>query len=336
MKTRTPDISRARRTAARWLRVALCAALIAAAPARAAETITLVNSDSAGSITDRMNAYFKEDLERRSGGELAVNYIPGESFGSAKQVMDQMIAGSVESFGNVLAWFTPYDRDFEILTWGFTFRDNDHMQAFFDGPTFAAMAERVREKHGLRLLAAAPTDARVMYSKKPVLSIADVQGLNIRVPQIRAYLELWQELGATPTQVPWAEVYLALKTGVVEAAEAPPGGAITKRFHEAAPHISLTRHLISTVCFTINEARYQRLSAQHKRWLEESARAAVLWIRRESEGEVQQLLEQMVAEGATIHEIDVAPFQQKAIGAVRRLEEEGLWSPGLWAAIQEL
>ena len=333
-----PDIFRvfSVRRFGRGAACALCALALAAAPARAAESITLVNSDSVGSITDRMNNWFKEDLERRSGGELTVNYIPGESFGSAKQVMDQMIAGSVESFGNVLAWFTPYDKDFEILTWGFTFRDNDHMQAFFDSPTFAAMTERVRQNHGLRLLAAAPTDSRIVYSKKPVLSIDDVGGLKMRVPQIRAYLELWQELGAKPTQVPWAEVYLALKTGVVESAEAPPGGAITKRFHEAAPNISLTRHLISTVCFTINEARYQRLPEQHKRWLEESARAAVLWIRAEAEGEVKKLLDQMVSEGATIHEIDTAPFQQKAVGAVRRLEEEGLWSKGLWAEIQKL
>ena len=300
------------------------------------EVITLVNSDSVGSITDRMNEYFKADLERRSNGEIEVNYIPGESFGSAKQVMDQMIAGSIESFGNVLAWFTPYDKDFEILTWGFTFRDNDHMQRFFDSNRFAQMAERVRTNHNLRILAAAPTDARIMYTKEPVLSIDDVQGLKMRVPQIRAYLELWQELGSKPTQVPWAEVYLALNTGVVDGAEAPPGGAITKKFHEAAPNISLTRHLISTVCFTINEQRYQDLSEQHKQWLNESARAAVLWIRQEAEGEVQKLLDQMVSEGATVHSIDVKPFQQKAIGAVKRLENEGLWSKGLWDEIQRL
>ena len=321
----------------KFFRVALMTAMCTyGANAFAKETITLVNSDALGSITDRMNNYFKEDLERRSGGDLTVNYIPGESFGSAKQVMDQMISGSIEAFGNVLAWFTPYNKDFEILTWGFTFRDNDHMQAFFDSSRFEQMAESVRTNHNLRILAAAPTDSRIMYTKTPVLSIDDVQGLKMRVPQIRAYLELWEELGAKPTQVPWAEVYLALSTGVVDGAEAPPGGAITKKFHEAAPNISLTRHLISTVCFTINEQRYQSLSAQQQTWLNESARAAVRWIRAESEGEVQKLLDQMVAEGATVHEIDTAPFQQKAINAVKRLESEGLWSKGLWQSIQDL
>lgn len=161
-------------------------------------------------------------------------------------------------------------------------------------------------------------------------------GLKMRVPQIRAYLELWTELGTKPTQVPWAEVFLALKTGVVEAAEAPPGGAISKKFHEAAPHISLTRHLISTVCFTINEERYQQLSERDQKWLTESARAAVTWIRKKSENETQKLLDQMVAEGATVHTIDVGPFQKKAIAAVQRLEKEGLWSQGLWVSIQKI
>ena len=57
-----------------------------------AETLMLVNSDAIGSITDRMNVYFAEDLEKRSGGDIKVNYIAGNSLGSGPQVMDQLIA----------------------------------------------------------------------------------------------------------------------------------------------------------------------------------------------------------------------------------------------------
>ena len=48
-----------------------------------------------------------------------------------------MIAGSVEAFGNVLAWFAPLEKDFQILTWGFTFRDDAHMAAYLKSDKFA-------------------------------------------------------------------------------------------------------------------------------------------------------------------------------------------------------
>lgn len=320
------------------LRSALLAAsvaLTAAAPV-AAETLMLVNSDAIGSITDRMNEHFAADLEERSGGEIEVNYIAGESLGSAPQVTDQMIAGSVEAFGNVLAWFAPLDADFQILTWGFTFRDTGHMQAFLNSDRFAEISQRVLDNHGVRILAAAPSQPRILFSTRPVTTAEDLVGLQMRVPQIEAYLELWTALETRPTQVPWGEVYLGLTTGVVEAAEGPPSGAFSQRFHEAAQHITLTNHLLSTVSFSINEALFQRYTEEQQQWIIESAQASVEWAFQQSQDETQGVLDEMVASGATLYDIDIAPLQDKAMAAVERLEAEGLWSAGLFAEIQAI
>ena len=84
------------------------------------------------------------------------------------QVIEQMMQGSVQVYGDVLDWYANWVKDYAILAWGFTFRDADHMQKFLDSPTYAAMAEKLRKEQGLRILAAAPTQPRILFSKKPI------------------------------------------------------------------------------------------------------------------------------------------------------------------------
>jgi tripartite ATP-independent transporter DctP family solute receptor len=314
----------------------LCGALAAAPLACAVETIVLVNSDAIGSPIDRMNVRFKQEVEKRSNGQIAVKYIPGDSFGSAPQVMDQVIAGSIDMFGNSLAWYSPYDKDIQIINWGFAFRDAAHMTRFFESRVFGQMEERVRQKNGIRLLAATPLQERIIFSTKPITSVKDVEGLKMRVPQIRAYLELWKEFGARPTQVAWGEVYLALKTGVVEAAEGPPSAAGKLKFHEAARELSISNHVFDTAMFVINEKRFARLTADQQKLVTEVARESAAWIRAETAAETKKDIDAMVAAGARIHTLNTAAFREKAVAGVTRLEAEGLWSKGLYQSIQDV
>lgn len=326
-----------RRTALKLAGAAVLGGLGRAAHAQSqTQSLMLANSDALESITDRMNKYFKAGLEKRSGGKVAVNYIAGQSLGSAPQVMDQMIAGTVESFGNTLDWFAPLDKDFQVLTWGFTFRDDAHLMGFLKSPTFRRISDRVLEKHGIRLLAAAPSQSRILFSTKPIKSAADLVNLKMRVPQIEAYLELWSALGTKPTQVPWGEVFLALKTGVVEAAEGPPTGGFAQRFHEAATELTVTNHVPSLLCYSINEKRYQRFSEEQRAWVKEAAEDAVAWGYKEASGETDDVMKKMIARGARVHAMDIKPLQEKALAAIERMEAKGLWSQGLWAEIQKV
>ena len=129
--------------------------------------------------------------------------------------------GSVHIYGDVLDWYANWVKDYAILAWGFTFRDADHMQKFLDSPTYAAMSEKLRKEQGLRILAAAPTQPRILFSKKPIGTLNDLNGVKMRVPEIKTYLTLWETLGTRPSRLAWGEIYLGLKTGVVEAAEGP-------------------------------------------------------------------------------------------------------------------
>ncbi|MEZ5862739.1 MAG: TRAP transporter substrate-binding protein [Geminicoccaceae bacterium] len=303
--------------------------------AASAETLVVAVTDPVGSLKDRMCQRFVDDVTARADASLSLNFVQGEALGAANSVMEQLIGGSVGIFCNELVWFADYVPDIQILGWGFTFRDPDHMAAFFESDLFKPLAERAIEQ-GARILAAQPTQPRMMFTKEPINSIDDIQGMKMRVPQLKSYLELWKALGTNPTQVAWAEVYLALSTGVVVAAEGPPTDALGQKFHEVAPNITRTDHLFSTVMIAINEDAYQLLSPQMQEVVRVAAQDATKWARGVAEEEVSTMLAQAETEGAKVAQIDKAPFQERSREAVDRMEGEGLWRKGLWADIQKL
>lgn len=315
--------------------VAALSAMLAA-PSIAQTKLVVAGSEAVDSLIDRMSVKFAEALEAKGGDAFDVNLIRGQSLGNAQQVMEQHQAGSVDVMYSRPDWLTASVSDFQVMSWGFTFRDRDHMTAFLNSDIFGEMAQKAVDAMGVRVLSAAVDQPRILYTREPVSSVDDIQGIKMRVPGIKAYLRLWETVGTVPTQVAWAEAFLALQTGAVDGAEADASGAYSQKFHVAAPNITLTNHLMSALHISVNEAKWNSLSADEQAILLAAAVEAVSWASETARSESQAVLDQMVAEGATVSEIDNAPFAAKAGEAVPDMEAEGLWSPGLWQRIRDI
>jgi TRAP-type transport system periplasmic protein len=304
--------------------------------AKAQTTLVFGGSDAVGSILDQQNKQFTKIVNEKSGGKLRVNFIAGEQLGNDMQVIEQMMQGSVQIYGDVLDWYANWVKDFAILAWGFTFRDPDHMQRFIDSDIYTAMAEKLRAEQGIRILAAAPTQPRILFAKKPINSLQDLSGVKMRVPEIKTYLTLWETLGTRPSRLAWGEVYLGLKTGVVEAAEGPISSAYAAKFHEAAKYVVRTDHLMSSAHITINDKAFERLPADQQKLLTDAAREATQWTRQLAQKETEDTVKKMGAEGATVMPINRGPINDKAREAVAVMEKDGAWSAGLWEKLQKM
>lgn len=312
------------------------AALFVAQAATAQTKLVVAGSEAVDSLLDRMAVRFGEILEEKAGDAFDVNLIRGQSLGNATQVMEQHQAGSVDVMYSRPDWLTSNVPDFQVMSWGFTFRDRDHMTAFLQSDVFAEMAQKAVDDMGVRVLAAAVDQPRILYTREPVDSLDDIQGIKMRVPGIKAYLRLWETVGTVPTQVAWAEAFLALNTGGVDGAEADASGAYSQKFHVAAPNVTLTNHLLSALHISVNEDVWQSLGKEDRAALQAAAEEAVAWASETAKTESQAVLDKMVSEGATVSEIDNGPFAEKAGTAVPEIEAEGLWPTGLWQRIREI
>src|SRR5216117_699025 len=111
--------------------------------------------------------------------------------------------------------------------------------------------------------------ARHSTSNKGFTDCAGMKGLKMRVPDVPAYLALPKSCGANPTPIAFAEVYLALQNGTVDAQENPLPTIEAKKFYEVQKYIILTGHIIDSLLTVISGQTCTKLSDADKQILAE-------------------------------------------------------------------
>lgn len=281
--------------------------------------------------------YMADLVAERSDGRLKINPNPGGTLGNGLQIMEGVSIGTVDMVSMVLEWYAPFVKDVNVYGMGFTFRDTDHFKSFIESDVFDEMKQQILDKMNVRVLAANWVGLpRVLVSKMPVQSPEDIANINMRVPEIETYLKVWRGLGTNPTRVAWPEVYLALKTGTVDAAEGPLDQMYATKFFEAAPNITLTNHLQQAFTVAVNEDVYARLPDDLKEILADASVEAGEHFQELVRTQFSEDRQKMLDEGATISEVDTGPFQEMLAPVIEESEETGFWSPGLYDRIQAI
>ena len=86
------------------------------------------------------------------------------------------------------------------------------------------------------MLAAVPA---ISLSIKPVTNMAELEGLPMRVMGAPIQTRIFEAIKAAPSVIAYSEVYSAIQTGVIDAAENEAAGIEQMKFYEVGPEISL-------------------------------------------------------------------------------------------------
>lgn len=299
--------------------------------------LTIASLEPVEAPSTRTVQYMADLVAERSEGRLKINPNPGGTLGNGLQIMEGVSLGTVDMVSMVLEWYAPFVKDLNVYGMGFTFRDTDHFKTFIESDVFDEMKQQIFEKMNVRVLAANWVGLpRVLVSKMPVSSPKDIANIAMRVPEIETYLKVWRGLGTNPTRVAWPEVYLALKTGTVDAAEGPLDQMYATKFYEAASNITLTNHLQQAFSVAVNEDVYARLPDDLKEILASAAVEAGDHFQELVRTQFSKDRQKMIDEGATISEIDTGPFQEMLKPVIKESEDTNFWTPGLYDRIQAL
>jgi tripartite ATP-independent transporter DctP family solute receptor len=120
------------------------------------------------------------------------------------------------------------------------------------------------QQHGLKGLIFIDYGFRQVISTKPLNTVADFQGEKIRVIPNQLYIDTWKAVGATAVSVDYPEVYTALQTGVVNAADTNPMGMVPVKWYEPAKYLALTNHILSAAVVIVNPSKWSSLPASYQ------------------------------------------------------------------------
>lgn len=316
---------------------ATLALLISMGMAASAETLRLGGVHSPTSFETKSLERFAELAKKKSGGKVIVQVFPAGQLGDAVSMIENVMIGSQDMFANVSDWNSHISKDYAIMGMPFAFSGIEHVKRFLASDVMAKIKARMIKEKGIRVLAdnfyRLP---RVLITKQPVKSIADIQGLKLRMANIDVYLETWEALGAKPTVIPWAEAYLALRTGVVEGLDSPLSSIYPQKFYQAAKYVTMTNHSVAPFNILISEKSFQKLSKENQKNLTEAAKEAGDYYTKMIADDFSKQKAAMEKSGVKFNTVDLKPFVERASKVAERMEKKGKWSPGLFKQVRAL
>ena len=118
-----------------------------------------------------------------------------------------------------------------------------------------------------------------------------------------------EAMGANATPMPFGEVYTALKTGLVDAAENNYPSYESSRHFEVAKYYSKTEHSMAPEVLLFSKKVFDGLSPEDQKALRQSAKESVPYMRKLWDEREETSLATVKAAGAEIIEVDKASFQ---------------------------
>lgn len=303
------------------------------AGAVAAQDYTLKYSfadvDSPATNAAAAHAYvFKSTLERLTGGRMEVEIYPNGQLGDAKSMAQQIRRGTIDvaSFSSGV-FASAYYPQLGIFDLPFLFTTRAEMVKVLDPktPYISGMLDEIAEATGVRILGFEPYGFRNFTTASTAIrSPADMAGLKMRTQEIVPHQKMMVALGASPTPIPFMELYSALQTGVVDGEENPLATIQQQKFSQVQKNLTLSGHLMTVAGIFVNEEWFAELP--------EDLRAAVVAAHEEASlayagiGAVQDVLalDQLREEGMEIYAPsgeELAAFRDATVAPVREWAE---------------
>jgi TRAP-type transport system periplasmic protein len=291
--------------------IGLTAALtLSAIPALAETVLKLAHAAPETDLQQTMSVYFKEQVEARSSGSVKVNVFPHGQLGNDAQMIDGARSGIIDITISGLNNFTGLIPEAGAFELPFMFPSRDVAYKILDGEIGQGVAAKF-EPVSLTLLGFPENGYRnISNNRGPVRTPDDLRGLQMRVNNSKALNDMFALVGANPQQLPVAELYTALETGVVDAQDHPIGIVVSFKFNEVQKYLSLTQHAYSSLAMVMNLDKFEGLSEEERKIIAEVAAEAVAKQRELSLAKEEEMIAALEAEGMTVNrDVDAAAFQ---------------------------
>lgn len=297
--------------------IAASALAIAAASSASADTWRYAFEEAMDEVQGIFAQKFKEEVEANS--DHTIQLFPFGTLGESADIMEQAQSGILQfvdqspGFTGALipeaqVFFVPY-----LLP-----QDEEQLATFFkESKAINEMFPPLYEEQGLELLTMFPEGEVMMTTKEPVTSPEDLNEVKFRVMTNPLLVESYQAFGATPTPLPWGEVYGGLQTGIIQGQENPAFFIESTKMYEVTDYITRAGHNNFTTAVMANLDFYEGLSEEEQTMIQNAIDVAFDHIIEYQDGLTEESLEKIKEAKpsitiTTLSEEERQPFMETA------------------------
>ena len=254
-----------------------------------------------------------DEIKKRSNGKFDIQVFPASSLGKETDINQGLQLGTVDMIISGPSFAARSYPRFGIAYYPFIFRDADHLLAYAKSPVFKEMVDEFRAKTGIQVTAYTYYGARHTTAQKAFTNCEGMKGIKIRVPDVPAYTATPKACGANPTPIAFAEVYLALQNGTVEAQENPLTTIEAKKFYEVQKAIMLTGHIVDGLTTQIAPHVWNKLTDAEKTMFTDVTREAAAKATADIKKREGELVDEFKKKGLQVVTVDRKSFQDAVL-----------------------
>jgi tripartite ATP-independent transporter DctP family solute receptor len=295
---------------------AAAALTTASAPASAQTKLKWAHVYETSEPFHTQSVWAAQEIAKRTSNRYQIEVYPASQLGKETDINQGLSLGTVDMIISGSSFAARSFPPIGVTYYPYAFRDAAHLLAYTKSDVFKDLAKGYEDKTGHRIVAVTYYGARHTSSNRPIKSCADMKGLKIRVPDVPAYLAMPRACGANTSPIAFAEVYLALQNGTVEAQENPLTTIEAKKFYEVQKHIALTGHIVDHLNTIISKALWAKLSDEDKKIFTEVALEAASKATAEIQAKEKELVDFFRQKGLTVTEVDKDDFRNTVLKGV--------------------
>ncbi|MCM2253183.1 MAG: sialic acid TRAP transporter substrate-binding protein SiaP [Ramlibacter sp.] len=298
--------------------IAACALLAAAAApfgiAHAQTKLKWAHVYETSEPYHKWSVWAGEEFKKRTNGKYEIQVFPASSLGKESDINQGLQLGTVDIIITGASFAARSFPRLAVSYYPFTFRDADHVLKYAKSDVFKELAEGYRKASGGNTITALTYyGARHSTSNKLFTTCEQMKGLKMRVPDAPAYTALPRACGANPTPIAFAEVYLALQNGTVDAQENPLPTIEAKKFFEVQKNIILTGHIADALLTVNSGALMAKLTPAEQKLLVEIQQEAAERATNDIKKREGELVDEFKKKGLNVVTVDRGAFQQQVL-----------------------
>lgn len=264
--------------------------------------------------------WFEEEIEARTEGRIQVEVYHSGVLGTEKEMFELTVTGNLEGYRG--AFYEQLNPQFNLYNLPFLFQSYEEMIHFNASDMAKDMLER-GSVQGIYMPAVGFTGFRALITKdKQVLMPEDLRGQKIRVPGQAPVIEFYRFFGANPQEIPFSEVYLAMRQGVVDGGDNAPTNIYAANLQEVGTYFTALNYMAGADPLMVNMAWYQSLTPELQEIFDEVAVEALqYWDQLESEASLEAIA--AISNSPGVVGVDMSNFPER--NAVWEEASQALW-----------
>ena len=204
-------------------------------------------------------------LTERSDGRFKVEVFPASQLGNEETITEGLKMGSIQLAYSGPTFLGQFYAPIAISEAPYVWRDYEHWKKYQYSDVFENVSNGYFDATGNKVASIIYFGERTVTANRPIHTPAEMKGMKIRVPNATLWKIFPEAVGAKPTPISFAEVYLALQQGVVEGQDNPITIVESNKFYEVQKYINRSQHILCSIVGVIGGPLYKSLSDEDKK-----------------------------------------------------------------------